>query len=128
MNKLKIHKFQVAPKFDTSEAASPLYAVPGSKQVLSWTIVESNPPVKSWTLRKDGRQIGGTGNGRIQIVQRMDDPKPLFAISVLNLFLQYLKYSFQIEEVQEDDYGRYTLTVHNGKLESEQTLSLVITR
>jgi len=30
--------------------------------------------------------------------------------------------------VDDDDYGRYTLHVHNGKLGAEQTMSLVVTR
>jgi len=30
--------------------------------------------------------------------------------------------------VQDEDYGRYTLTAHNGILESQQTQTLVITR
>jgi hypothetical protein len=85
-------KKSVPPKFDESpqskSSAGVHFAVPGSKQVLRWKITESNPPVRKWTLKKDGQPIWSSGDaplppGRMQIVQRMEEEaQPMFAISV----------------------------------------------
>uniref|UniRef100_A0A1I8B6Q1 Fibronectin type-III domain-containing protein n=1 Tax=Meloidogyne hapla TaxID=6305 RepID=A0A1I8B6Q1_MELHA len=104
----------IPPKFDDHFSSSNHrhYAIPGSKQLLRWTIIESNPPVKIWTLNKDGEIF--LEKERIKIIQKLNETKPFFAIL--------------IENVQDEDYGRYTLTAHNGILESQQTQTLIITQ
>ncbi|KAF7632774.1 hypothetical protein Mgra_00007836 [Meloidogyne graminicola] len=107
----------IPPKFEeyflsSSSSFKHYYAIPGTKQLLRWTIIESNPPIKSWTLKKDG-EIFLKKEG-IKIIQKLNETKPFFVIS--------------IENVQDEDYGSYTLIAHNGKLESQQTQILVITQ
>nr|CAD2189200.1 unnamed protein product [Meloidogyne enterolobii] len=105
----------IPPKFDDHFSSSNHrhYAIPGSKQLLRWTITESNPPVKIWTLNKDGEIL--IEKEKIKIIQNLNETtKPFFAVL--------------IENVQDEDYGRYTLTAHNGILESQQTQTLVITQ
>ncbi|CAK5078342.1 unnamed protein product [Meloidogyne enterolobii] len=105
----------IPPKFDDHFSSSNHrhYAIPGSKQLLRWTIEESNPSVKIWTLNKDGEIL--IEKEKIKIIQNLNETtKPFFAVL--------------IENVQDEDYGRYTLTAHNGILESQQTQTLVITQ
>uniref|UniRef100_A0A915MCA4 Ig-like domain-containing protein n=1 Tax=Meloidogyne javanica TaxID=6303 RepID=A0A915MCA4_MELJA len=104
----------IPPKFDDHFSSNHRhYAIPGSKQLLRWTITESNPPVKIWTLNKDGKIL--IEKEKIKIIQNLNETtKPFFAVL--------------IENVQDEDYGRYTLTAHNGILESQQTQTLVITQ
>ncbi|KAL3081349.1 hypothetical protein niasHT_039826 [Heterodera trifolii] len=83
------------------------YKQQGAMAVLNWRVIASNPPVLNFTLKKDGKVIGDEENGRRKFSFKIDERGG--TIALLN-----------INKVNDDDYGQYTCTAHNGKLSADQ--------